>query len=69
MAIKDDYYRKEQAADELGVTTRTLDRWWSERVGPPRTKVGRQVLYRKSAIAQWLIDHESVAIRDQGRAA
>jgi predicted DNA-binding transcriptional regulator AlpA len=38
----------------LGICTRTADRWHTFRTGPPRTRVGRKILYRKSAIAEWL---------------
>ncbi|MBK1656537.1 helix-turn-helix domain-containing protein [Allochromatium vinosum] len=63
--IRSDYYTKDEAAEELGVTPRTLDRWWAERVGPPRTKVGRRALYRKSALVAWVRRNEQEPIRDQ----
>lgn len=68
MAVRDDYLTIDQAANELGVTTRTMSRWWQERKGPPRTKVGRSVLYRRSSLEQWLRKNEAVAIRDQAAA-
>lgn len=68
MAVRDDYLTASQAAEELGVSPRTLGRWWQERIGPPRTKVGRSVLYRRSSLEQWLRKNEAVAIRDQAAA-
>ena len=46
------------AAKMLGISTRTLHRWHALRTGPPRCKIGRVVLYRKSAITDWLKTYE-----------
>lgn len=69
MSIRDLYNSKVEQARELNVSTRTLDRWWAERRGPPRTKIGKQVMYRKDSTAKWLLSKEAVAIRDQPEAA
>ncbi len=50
----DDYFDKQTLARALRVSTRTVDRWHTLRVGPPRIKVGKQVLYRRSTITRWL---------------
>jgi excisionase family DNA binding protein len=47
----------------LGVSRRTLSRWHAQRVGPARCKVGRTVLYRKSAIDAWLEKNETHPVR------
>jgi len=47
-----------QVAEMLGISPRTLSRWHAQRVGPPRCKLGRKVLYRKAAIDAWLVSHE-----------
>jgi predicted DNA-binding transcriptional regulator AlpA len=47
-----------QVAEMLGISPRTLSRWHALRVGPPRCKLGRRVLYRKSAIDDWLLANE-----------
>ena len=53
--IRDQYYTKDELARELGRSTRTIDRWHTRRVGPPRHKVaGKLVLYRKNLVADWL---------------
>jgi predicted DNA-binding transcriptional regulator AlpA len=50
-----DYLTKDQLAQQLGRSTRTIDRWHTQRIGPRRTKVGNKlVLYRKSAVSEWL---------------
>ena len=51
-----------QAAEVLGVSTRTLARWHALRVGPARCKVGRKVIYRPTAIEAWLQAHESAPV-------
>ncbi|MBI6630362.1 helix-turn-helix domain-containing protein [Pontibaca sp. S1109L] len=48
-----------EVAALLGVSQRTLSRWHALRVGPARCKVGRRVLYRKSAIDAWLKANET----------
>lgn len=45
-------------AEMLGISTRTLSRWHALRMGPPRCKIGRTVLYRKLAIDTWLLANE-----------
>jgi phage terminase Nu1 subunit (DNA packaging protein) len=50
-------------ASLLGVSLRTLSRWHSLRVGPPRAKVGRTVLYRSTAFEAWLSQNESQPLR------
>ena len=52
--LKSEYWTKAECANELGKDPRTLDRWFTLRIGPPRTKCGRTVLFRKSAVAEWL---------------
>lgn len=50
-----DYLTVEQLAEQLGVTTRTVRRWQTLRVGPPRLKCGpRRVLYKVEDVKAWL---------------
>ena len=51
-----EFLTKEQLAWDLNRSTRTLDRWHVQRIGPPRTKVRRSklILYKKSTVAAWL---------------
>ena len=41
-----------------GKKTRTLDYWHRNRIGPPRTKFGTTVLYRKESARAWLAAQE-----------
>jgi excisionase family DNA binding protein len=53
-----DYFTPKEAAAELKVTDRTLDRWQRLGEGPPITKLGRRVLYRRSSLQAWLCGRE-----------
>jgi predicted site-specific integrase-resolvase len=62
----------QQAAAELGVCKRTLDRWRKLGEGPPVTKLGRRVLYRRSSLEAFLLAREQrtsadVRIRSSSR--
>lgn len=67
--VFEDFLEKDEAAEALNVTTRTLDRWYAERIGPARTKIGRRSLYRKSALLEWLKANEQIPIREASRRA
>lgn len=61
--ITNDFLPWHEAADFLGVHRRTLARWHSEGIGPPRIKVRRQILYRKASLIAWLESQEKPACR------
>jgi len=52
------FLEQHEAAAELKVCERTLDRWRRLGEGPPITKVGRRVLYRRSSLQAWLHGRE-----------
>jgi hypothetical protein len=53
-----DFLTQDEAAGELNVCDRTLDRWRRLGEGPPITKLGRRVLYRRSSLQAWLCGRE-----------
>jgi Helix-turn-helix domain len=53
-----EFLTREELASELRRSPRTLDRWEVHGMGPPRTLVGRQVLYRRSSLLRWLAAQE-----------
>ena len=65
----DGYLSESETAEKLGVTISTLRTWACRRRGPARTPVGKRILYRESALADWLkrqeVDPE--AARQAGR--
>jgi hypothetical protein len=54
-----EFLTREQLASELRRNKRTLDRWEVLGMGPQRTLVGRQVLYRRSSVQRWLAAQEN----------
>ncbi len=53
-----EYLSRDELAKQLSRCPRTLDRWDSLKIGPPRTIIGRRVLYRRAAVQEWLLSHE-----------
>lgn len=56
--ITDQFLSWQEASDLLRVNKRTLARWYAEGIGPPRIKIGQQVLYNKESLVEWLRSHE-----------
>ncbi len=56
--LLDGYISREQLAKELGKALRTIDRWETRRIGPPRVVIGRMILYRKETVREWLLSRE-----------
>ena len=56
-----DYYDEHQFAEELDHDVRTLRDWRRRGKGPPFTRIGRRVFYRKSAVVEWLLASEREA--------
>ena len=56
--ILSDYLTKHEAAVELKRNPRTLDRWRRWGVGPPITRMGRTILYRRTSLEKWLASCE-----------
>ena len=54
-----EFLNKEELAAELRRNPRTLDRWDVLGIGPPRTRVGRRILYRRASVQKWLLAQES----------
>ncbi len=49
-----DWISREQLARALDLTTDTLSRWEARRQGPPCTRIGRKIFYRRVAIQEWI---------------
>jgi hypothetical protein len=53
-SVLDGYLTPTQLAAQLGCCEKTLARWHAARSGPPRVNIGRRLLYRRTAVADWL---------------
>ncbi|CAM3927955.1 helix-turn-helix transcriptional regulator [Paracoccus yeei] len=53
-----DWISREQLARALDLTTDTLSRWEARRQGPPCTRIGRKIFYRRAAIQEWIRSQE-----------
>lgn len=53
-----DFMDTETLAAELDIAPLTLMRWRQQRIGPPVTRLGRRILYRRSSVQAWLADQE-----------
>jgi predicted DNA-binding transcriptional regulator AlpA len=60
-----DYITREQLAQELKVTTRTIDKWAWQRTGPAKIKIGARCYYNRHDVIAWM-NAQRVT---QGRAA
>lgn len=55
------YLTREQLAEELHVTVRTVARWHSLRTGPPSIVMGGRRLYKRADVSTWLDSLETDA--------
>lgn len=59
------YLSESELAAELGVTVRSVQLWRQKRQGPPWTKLGQRVFYRRSAFTEWLLSREQRPVRER----
>jgi hypothetical protein len=52
-------YTRQQLAVELGFTCDTLCRWEARQIGPPCTRIGRRIFYRRDAVEAWILELEN----------
>ena len=55
-----EWISREQLAGELGIASDTLARWEARLLGPPCTRIGRKVLYRRTSVQEWISAQEQV---------
>ncbi len=68
-SVLDEYLDEQECALELNKDVRTLQRWRQLRTGPNYTMNGRTVLYRRGAIADWLLAQEKPMQRASSKRA
>jgi predicted DNA-binding transcriptional regulator AlpA len=65
--VLEGYLRREELAQQLRISPRTIDRWEALRIGPPRVCVGRTILYQTQSVREWLNSREQQAVLVKGR--
>lgn len=53
-----DWISREQLDGELGLACDTLARWEARQLGPPCTRIGRKMLYRRTSVQDWISAQE-----------
>lgn len=54
VSVSFDLLTVDELSEVLGVSEATLANWRAKKKGPAWVKVGRRVLYRREAVAEWL---------------
>jgi hypothetical protein len=65
MSILNDYIDEAEAASQLRKCQRVLQIWRQRRQGPAWTKIGKTVVYRRTAILEWLKSQEQQPVRSR----
>jgi predicted DNA-binding transcriptional regulator AlpA len=68
-ALLSGYLRREELAQQFGLSTRTIDRWEALKEGPPRVSIGRTILYNVESVREWLSTRERRSMPRQKRRA
>ncbi len=68
-SILDGFLTESACAEALNKSQRTLRIWRHQRCGPPFTRLGKEILYRKSAVLDWLQSNEQQPVRPTRRRA
>jgi hypothetical protein len=65
-SLRESYLTETQLAKQLPkCTVRKLRTWRNLRIGPPWLKVGREVVYLRSSVDEWMRANQLVVPRDQ----
>lgn len=59
--VLEGFLRREELAEQFGLSPRTIDRWEALRKGPPRVSIGRTILYNIQSVREWLVSQERQA--------
>jgi hypothetical protein len=65
--LAEEFLTQKQTAKFLKRTPRQLQTWDKLGIGPPKIAFQKLVLYRKSALLDWLVSHEKQPVRAKRR--
>jgi len=60
-----DYLDRPTLAKKIKKTPKTLERWESQRIGPPVTRLGRKPFYNINSFRSWLKSRETPMVRER----
>lgn len=63
MTLKEIYAKDNEVAEMIGVSKNTLAKWRMPKNKGPKlafVKIGRNILYKRDSIKQWLEDNERI---------
>lgn len=63
--LGEEFVNEIAVAKMLGKSLRTIKGYRFKRTGPPFIQIGQKILYRKSAVKDWLLKHEIVPQKPQ----
>ena len=55
IAVLNGYITRDELADQLGKSVRTMIRWEREQIGPPVTRFGNSTRYNLDDVRAWLV--------------
>ena len=61
--LGNDFFTQVELAHELGIHQRTLARMEANRIGPPKIKLGKKVLYSRKSVLAWIASLEQTPPR------
>jgi len=68
--LRSTYFTEKQLAKELPkCSVRKLRTWRSLRIGPPPLKIGREVVYLRDAVLQWMRENQILILRESQKPA
>lgn len=68
-ATVDDLIDPPSAAQEMGISNKTLANWRVLGKGPGHYKIGGKVMYRRAEVHAWLVQRRRTSTSDPGQAA
>jgi predicted DNA-binding transcriptional regulator AlpA len=69
MDITENFLSEPKTAELLGVKVASLRNWSAARKGPPRTKIGRRLFYRRDSLVAWMEAQEKAVTPAPSRVA
>ena len=67
--VANEFLTEEDLAKEVKRSVRTIRRWNSLKLGPPRVVIGNLILFRRESVLEWLRSREDGATRGRKRAS